>query len=169
MRPPAAALLALLWALLALLCLSGKEEGEEVIAIAPPFSSLAFSFFLWKEKRKGLSFILHVLAPFPASVSISLKRCNEEPNQTHNRPLQNIQKNKAGLPHAAAEDQSSSATTESPVVAAARQAAAASAAAAAGTAADLLWVIHGTRATLEKLPGQPDNVRLLTLHGVSPT
>jgi hypothetical protein len=69
---------------------------------------------------------------------------------------------------AAAADESTT-TTESPAVAAARQAAAASAAAAAGTPADLLWVIHGTRATLEKLPGQPENVRQLTLHGVSTT
>lgn len=78
--------------------------------------------------------------------------------QTGSRPL-------TGVAAAAADETSS----DSPAVAAARQAAAASAAAAAGTAADLLWVIHGTRATLEKLPGQADNVRLLTLHGVSPT
>ena len=70
---------------------------------------------------------------------------------------------------AAADDESTTTTTDSPAVAAARQAAAASAAAAAGTPADLLWVIHGTRATLEKLPGQPENVRQLTLHGVSTT
>lgn len=68
---------------------------------------------------------------------------------------------------AAAADEST--TTDSPAVAAARQAASASAATAAGTPADLLWVIHGTRATLEKLPGQPENVRQLTLHGVSTT
>jgi hypothetical protein len=65
MRPPAAALLALLWALLALLCLSGKEEGEEVIAMAPPFSSLAFSFFSLEGKEKGP--LLHPprSSPFP--------------------------------------------------------------------------------------------------------